>query len=422
MKRIYLLPIAIGILLTVQQAEGGGILLYETGTPEIGLAAAGWAARAQDAATVATNPAGMTRLNGDEMLTAAQLLYGDSKFSTNDFSSHDGGNGDNPIGFFPGASFYYSHSQSDKLKIGMAVYGNFGLSLDYGDEWAGRYEFQSGTLIGMTFAPTMAYKVTDKLSVGAGFNIMYGYFSNDVALNNLVPGTADGKLTISDTEWGYGANLGLMYEFSPDTRVGLQYTTEIKLNFSDTPDVSGLDPGLSTLLQSRGITNVELGLDMVVPQTAMFSFFHQLSDSVALLGNVGWQDWSEYGRLGVELTAENSKSLLVDRSYDDSYHIALGTQIDIDGPWLLSGGVAFDSGIVDDSTRTPDLPNGDSWRFSLGGQYALTENMLLGLGYTFLWMGDLDMDLQGGPLTGRLAGTYENANIQFFALNFTMRF
>lgn len=76
---------------------------------------------------------------------------------------------------------------------------------------------------------------------------------------------------------------------------------------------------------------------MVVPQTAMFSFFHQLSDSVALLGNVGWQDWSEYGKLGIVLAAENSKSLLVDRSYDDSYHLALGTQIDIDGPWLLSG-------------------------------------------------------------------------------------
>lgn len=85
-------------------------------------------------------------------------------------------------------------------------------------------------------------------------------------------------------------------------------------------------------------------------------------------------------------------------------------------------GVAFDSGIVDDSTRIPDLPNGDSWRFAVGGQYALKESMVLGLGYTFLWIGDMDMDQQGGPLTGRLTGTYENANIQFFALNLIIRF
>lgn len=46
----------------------------------------------------------------------------------------------------PEQAFIYSHSHSDKLQIGMAVYGNFGLALDYGDDWAGRYEFQSGTL------------------------------------------------------------------------------------------------------------------------------------------------------------------------------------------------------------------------------------------------------------------------------------
>jgi len=35
---------------------GGGILLYEFGTAEVGLAAAGYAARAQDASTAFTNP------------------------------------------------------------------------------------------------------------------------------------------------------------------------------------------------------------------------------------------------------------------------------------------------------------------------------------------------------------------------------
>jgi len=48
--------------------------------------------------------------------------------------------------------------------------------------------------------------------------------------------------------------------------------------------------------------------------------------------------------------------------------------------------------------------------------------MILGLGYSFQWMGDLDLDVEGGPLTGRLAGTYENTNIHFFALNLRMSF
>jgi len=39
-------------------AWAGGIMLYQFGSPDVGLAAAGYAARAQDAATVFTNPPG----------------------------------------------------------------------------------------------------------------------------------------------------------------------------------------------------------------------------------------------------------------------------------------------------------------------------------------------------------------------------
>ena len=241
---------AIGMTLICQQAQAGGLLLYETGTPEVGLAAAGWAARAQDAATVATNPAGMTRLQGDELLLGAQLLYGNAGFTVDSQTSTPGGDGDNPIGWFPGASAYYSHSHSDRLKYGLAFYGNFGLALDYGDDWAGRYHFQNGALLGVTIAPTVAYKLTDKLSIGGALNLMYGYFSAEAAVNNLAPGLADGGLEISDSQWGFGGNFGMMYEFNTATRVGLQYTTEIALDFSDTVDFTGLGPGLTAVLRA----------------------------------------------------------------------------------------------------------------------------------------------------------------------------
>ena len=422
MKYIHAACVTIGLSLVCQQAQAGGLLLYETGTPEVGLAAAGWAARAQDAATLVTNPAGMTRLQGDELMLAGQLLYGSADFTPNSQTTTTGGNGDNPIGWFPGGSVYYSHSHSDRLKYGVSVYGNFGLGLDYGDEWVGRYHFQNGAMIGMNLAPTVAYKVTDKLSLGGALNMMYGYFSAEAAVNNPLPGMADGKLDVDDSQWGFGGNFGLLYEFNEATRVGLQYSTEIALDFSDTIDFTGIGPGLSASLGANRLYNSELNLNMTVPQNAMLSMFHQVNDTWAVLGNLGWQDWSQYGLVGVMVESADTTSLTVDNDYDDSYHVALGAQVDIDGPWLLSCGIAFDSGIVDDQTRTPDLPNGDAWRFALGGQYQLKENMILGLGYSFQWMGDLDLDVEGGPLTGRLAGSYEDTNIHFFALNLQMSF
>lgn len=157
-------------------------------------------------------------------------------------------------------------------------------------------------------------------------NLMYGIFSNTVAVNNLNPLLADGKLEIDDSQWGFGANLGVLYEISPSTRVGAQYTTETAIDFKDTVSFTGLGPGLTAALRANGKLDSEIAMDLTVPQTLMFSFFHQISPTLALLGNVGWQDWSEYGRIGIEVAAESITSLTLDRNYDDSYHAAFGMQ------------------------------------------------------------------------------------------------
>src|SRR6185503_6142728 len=54
------------ISLTSLPATAGGLSLYEIATSDVGLASAGWAARAQDPATLLKNPAGMSRLEGNQ--------------------------------------------------------------------------------------------------------------------------------------------------------------------------------------------------------------------------------------------------------------------------------------------------------------------------------------------------------------------
>ena len=92
------------------QAAAGGLTLYEVGTADVGLASAGYNARAQDASTVLTNPAGMTRLEGTQVLLGAQMLYGDLKFSIGSGTSPQlgTGNGGNPVGWFPGGGAFFS--------------------------------------------------------------------------------------------------------------------------------------------------------------------------------------------------------------------------------------------------------------------------------------------------------------------------
>ena len=72
----------------------GGLFGYEVGTADVGLASAGYGARAQDASTVLTNPAGMTRLDGNQFLVAGQLLWSNAKFSIDSATSPALGSGD----------------------------------------------------------------------------------------------------------------------------------------------------------------------------------------------------------------------------------------------------------------------------------------------------------------------------------------
>ena len=83
------LPIALMVLAAsgAQPASAGGLLLYEFGAAEVGLAAAGYAARAQDASTAFTNPAGMTRLEGTQALAGGQFMWFNNRFSVGDGTS-----------------------------------------------------------------------------------------------------------------------------------------------------------------------------------------------------------------------------------------------------------------------------------------------------------------------------------------------
>ena len=406
------------VSLTVSWAHAGGLYLYELGNPEVGLAAAGWAARAQDAATVYTNPAGMTRLERSELMVGIQPLYLHTKFSPDAATSTSGSDGDAST-WLPAAGLYYVHGLTPKLKIGVGSLGYFGLGLDYGDDWVGRYYVQEVTLQALGLQPAVAYQVTEWLSLGAGVVALYAVLDQKVAINNLQPGLPDGRLEIEDRKWAFQANLGILVEPRKGTRLGLTYLSKADLDFADNPQFSGLGPGLEAILRDRGLLNSELQVGFTMPQALMFSVYHDLNDRWAVMGNLGWQDWSEFGMVGIGVVSSNVTSLTVDRNYKDTWHVALGGQYRLSEPWLLTAGVSYDSSLMDDEDRTPDLPLGEAWRFGLGARYDWSQDMALGLAYEFLWGGDLDMDVDRGVLAGNVSGTYENTSMHF--INFYLQ-
>jgi long-chain fatty acid transport protein len=408
----------LGLLLTVGSVWAGGLYLYEIGSPDVGLAAAGYAARAQDASTAFTNPAGMTRLKQPSLMVGAQPMYIHLDFSPDGNTTTTGESGDSN-GWLPAGGLFYVHPVNDRLALGLAVAGYFGLALDYQDDWVGRYYVQETTLQSMSIQPAVAWKINDQWSVGAGVAAVYGMFDDKVAINNIDPFVGDGKLKLKDEDWTVQFNLGVLYEPTQRTRLGLTYLSAADLNFSDKPEFSNLGPGLSNLA-NRGNT---LDLGTTMPQAVMFSVYHEVNDRLALMANLGWQDWSEFGKVDVSVnSAAVNASITVDLDYQDTWHAALGAQYRVAEPWLLSAGIAYDSAMLDEDQLGPSLPVGETWRFGLGSRYDWSKDVTLGAAYELAWGGDLDMDVERGPLAGRVSGTYENVAIHFVSLNAEWRF
>ncbi len=404
-------------------AHAGGIMLYEFGSNDVGLAAAGYAARAQDAATVFTNPAGMSRLDKSQVLGGVQGLYGNIHFAPNAGTTTTGGDGGNALGWLPGGSLFLVEKINQDWSVGFGVLSYFGLSTTYDDNWVGRYYVQKGTLIGMTLTPAVSYRVSDKLYLGAGANIMYGYLDTQIAVNNIGEARPDGQLKLNDNRWGYGANLGILVEPWQGTRFGLTYLSEVKLDFSAQPQFSGLGPLLQLALNNRGLLTGSIDMSMTVPQMVMFSGYHELNRQWAIMGNVGWQNWSQFGKVDVQVNTNNPTSLTVNNQYNDTWHFAFGAQYrPAETPWTFNAGIAYDTSAVDDDKRTVTLPMGAAWRFGLGTQYAFSQALSLGAAYELAWAANMPVDQDRGPLAGRVAGSYNNTSFNFFVLNLSWKF
>jgi long-chain fatty acid transport protein len=399
-------------------AQAGGIFLYEVGTPDMFTAGAGWAARAQDAATAFTNPAGMARLKGGDLLLGAGALYGDYQLTPNANTQVGGGGGDGgvAVGWFPNGGAYYAHELSERWWFGLAATSDFGLAESYDPGWVGRYYVEKSTLIGVSFVPSVAYRVNPKLSFGASLNAMYGVLKDDVAINSVLPAEADGKLSMNANDLSFGGNFGALCELSDKARLGATYTSPVKLDFVDRPEFTDLGPGMEAALDAAGLLNTDLGIGVTVPQTVTASFYCDLSADWALMGDFGWQDWSQFGGVNVEVATDPPSGLTADLPYKDTWRGALGAKRRLGGTWLLSAGVGYDSPMVEDTDRSVVLPTAAAWRFAAGAQRQLSEKFQLGFGYTFLSNGSMPVDQERGPLAGRVAGTYENAAAHVLSL------
>jgi long-chain fatty acid transport protein len=414
-----LLVVAMLVQGVAPAAWAGGLWMYERGTPEVGTANAGVAARAQDASIAASNPAGMARLDKAEVMATIQPVITDVQFQPGPGTTTTGPAGDGGV-VLPTAGLFYVQPLGKDWRFGLSLGSYMGLGVKYEDDWVGRYYVQESALITLDVIPSLSYRVTDWLSIGAGLVFQYAYLKNDVAVNNTIFGS-DGRMEYKDDSFGIGGGVGVLVEPWKGTRFGLTYMSPVEQEFKDTPTFTNLLGPLNSTLPAR-VGDVKI--KMTIPQAVMFSAFHEVTPKWAVMGNLGWQNWTKFGYTGLSLSNNTGAtvSTTTNAQYDDTFHIALGAHYRFHPQWRVTAGFAYDSSPAGDADRTVAMPLDRAFRYSAGLIYELNDRITAGLAYTFIDAGSASVNQTRGPLSGTVQGDYSSNYIHAIALNVAMRF
>jgi long-chain fatty acid transport protein len=382
--------VAAGVWLAAWMAHG-----------EIGPALTGLSGNANDATTAFASPAGITRLDQSEIVLQSSLLYTESEFEV-DRATVAGGDGkrDRSVNLIPG--IFYVRPLNERWWFGASLNIPSGIGYDFGKYWAGRYHMQETQLAFLAGTATLAYKLTDQLSLSAGPYMMYVDSKSTARVNNVLPEYADGRVQLDESGADLGYMLGAMYEFSDSTRVAASYHSELQPDLEGTPSFRNIDPALRVALAAADLLGTEVDVDFTVPAIAMVGFYNEFSDHWSMTGDLVWLDMSEFGITHIRVEQD---SVSVKSKFKDMWVTSVGLKYRYGEDRAVSAGGLYASSGVSDKNRDIGMPIDRIIGAGLG--YAMpVKNYFMHVNLNYFDLGDGDVDQQGGALTGDFSGSF----------------
>ncbi|PKO39640.1 MAG: long-chain fatty acid transporter [Betaproteobacteria bacterium HGW-Betaproteobacteria-4] len=364
-------------------ASAAAFQLLEQNASGLGNAYAGSAAVADNASTVFYNPAGMTQLGNGIQLSAGVAGVGPSYEYRDQAGVKSGGDAG---GWAAVPNAYLSGQLTKDLFLGLGISAPFGLATEYDSNWAGKSLAIKSEITTININPSLAYRVSDKVSLGFGLN--YQSIEGELTRN---PGVLV-VLKADDTSWGW--NAGVLFTLSPAMRVGISYRSAVKHKLEGT--VNGALPVYA---------------DVKLPDTFILSVWQQVSDRWEAMGDLSYTRWSSMKALNVMSSASGGLVSSETFNYENAWRFAWGAGYKATDKAKLKFGIAFDRTPVRDEYRSPRVPDNNRLWLSLGGQWNAGSYGKFDLGYTYLYV--IDPTISQGALQGKYDASAHLVGVQY---------
>lgn len=404
-------------LIASANVQAAGFALIEQNASGMGNAYAGAAAIAEDASTIFFNPAGMTYIDGTQAAGALHLIKPNAEFK-NDGSVAGagkplGGEGPNAgdLAFVP--NFYFMTEVTPSIKAGLGVSVPFGLKTEYDDKWIGRFQADKSELKTININPSIAFKVNEQLSLGAGVSFMRAEAELTRAIN--AGGLGERYITVKGDDWGYGFNLGAIFQMTADTRLGVAYRSKVKQKLKG--DSESTFTAFNAVPTSTLNTDVTAKVDL--PESFSASVFSKVNSKWDVMADVTWTRWSRFQELRIVRDNGTGSTLTVTpENWENTMRYSIGVNYHYSDAVKLRAGLAYDEEAIKDEFRTARIPGNDRKWLALGAGWKVSPVSTVDIGYAHLFVSDAKIDDNqladgNGRLTGDFKGSADILSLQY---------
>ena len=447
MKKSAAALVLTGVAAATSTALAAGFQLTEQSSLGAGRAYAGAGIVGDDLSAVHYNPAGMTLLEGTRFQAGTTWIALNADYNGKDGSSENGRLKGQMI-----PAGYVTHQVNDKIWLGFAMTVPFGMGTEYDKGWAENQRGTDAKIYTFDMNPSIAYKVSDFISVGAGVSVQYAKAELGMRMD-AQPGVslAHGKVEADSWDWGY--NLGVMITPNDKLRFGLAYRSAIEHNADGDVKLTGVNttllgalmgPLFSPLAGSLEGTMLGTAATIKTPDTVMLTGTWEATDKLRLSGLVRWANWSNFDDLTLNndvpaglssvLGSLNNptlnqivggmKEVTIENKWQDTWLFSVGADYRINDAFTIRGGLAYETSPIDDqSTRMAVIPDTDRVWFSLGGSWYATQDLQFDIGATYLMgVGDKDLYSDLKSKGGKKVGKYDSLDAYLLGVQMQYRF
>ena len=399
-------------------AQASGFSLREGSTDWMANAFAGNTAKAYDASTAWSNPAGMVRLNQNEFDGSLNGIFPTISFSGANFvgpnTRTSGTTEGNLIQSSATGGAYAVWSATPDFKLGFALGAPFGQRASNPGTFVGRYQSLVSSISDEQFTVSAAYRINEQWSIGAGpvVDFFSARLTQAINIGSASTVTGDPVVDLHGSDVAAGFNLGVLYEPTSTIRIGLDYRSRIQHDISVTQSVSvppllgRISAPTAALLNAQ---NSPAGTKITLPDSVTLGFYWQATQQLALLSDISWTDWSLFKTINVVPSRSGVAGSTIVENWRNTIAVSIGANYQLTRELMLQGGIGFDESPVTDSNRTSRIPDSNRYLIGIGAQYDVLANLTVQVAYAHVFFDSAAVTTQATTTSGILTGKYSSA-------------